>query len=286
MFLKLKPSEGRARIAALAARTAAALIVLAPMSLAMAEPWPSQVDATYRIAFNGFEIGKFEFRADIAGSTYSARGEAQLSALLGAFKWEGASRSSGTLVGSGPRPAGYTFDFNGTGKSGSIKLGFHHGNVSSISSLPPAPPQPETVALRDGDLKAVLDPLTAVLAISRSHNGNPCARRIPVFDGKQRFDLAFSYLRQQAIGEARPSGQPGVAIVCRVRFIPIAGHRMTAETRHMASSEAIEISFRPIPSAALHVPYQISIPTIAGSATLTSERINIVTRNEQIALTN
>jgi hypothetical protein len=142
------------------------------------------------------------------------------------------------------------------------------------------------VALRDGDLKAVLDPLTAVLAISRSHNGNPCARRIPVFDGKQRFDLAFSYLRQQAIGEARPSGQPGVAIVCRVRFIPIAGHRMTAETRHMASSEAIEVSFRPIPSAALHVPYQISIPTIAGSATLTSERINIVTRNEQIALTN
>jgi hypothetical protein len=285
MYSKLKPSEGRARSAALAAFTTAAVLVIAASS-ASAEPWPSRVDATYRVAFNGFDIGKFEFHADISGSSYTVQGDAQLSALLGAFKWEGVTRSSGSLGRTGPHPAGYTFDFNGVGKKGSIKLGFQQGNVTSVSALPPIPPEPDTVELRDADLKAVLDPLSAVLAISRTPTGNPCAKRVPVFDGKQRFDLALSYLRQQAVGEARPSGQPGVAVVCRVRFVPISGHRMSAETKHMASTEGIEIAFRPVPSAAIHVPYQISIPTIAGSATLTAERVNIVTRDEQIALTH
>lgn len=285
MSSKLKPPEGRARSAVFAAFSAAAMLTLAGAQ-AVAEPWPSQVDATYRITFNGFDIGRFQFRADVVGSSYTVSGDAQLSVLLGAFKWEGATRSSGALIGAGPRPAGYTFDFNGVGKSGSIKLGFQHGNVTSISAVPPTPPEPGTVALRQADLKSVFDPLSAVLAISRTRSGNPCDRRIPVFDGKQRFDLAFTFLRQQAMGSTRSSGQPSVAVICRVRFIPISGHRMTAETRHMASTDGIEVSFRPVPSAALHVPYQISIPTVAGTATLTSERINIVTRSEQIALTN
>jgi hypothetical protein len=268
------------------AALAASATLAAAASAAVAESWPSRVDATYRIAFNGFDIGKFEFHAEISGASYTARGDAQLSALLGAFKWHGATRSSGTVTATAPRPSSYTFDFDGVGKNGAIKLGFQHGNVTSVSALPPTPPEPDTVALRSGDLKAVFDPLSAVLAISRTASGNPCDRRIPVFDGKQRFDLAFTYLRQQAIGTTRATGQPGVAIVCRVRFIPIAGHRMTAETKHMASTEGIEISFRPVPSAGIHVPYQISIPTVAGYATLAAEQINIATRSEQIALTN
>jgi len=283
MSSKLNPTKGSIRPAA--AVTASVVLALAG-SPAIAQSWPSRVDATYRIAFNGFDIGRFQFRVDITGSSYTASGDAQLSALLGAFKWDGATRSSGTLPSAGPRPAGYTFDFSGVGKSGSIKLGFQQGNITSVSSVPPTPPEPGTVALRAADLKSVLDPLSAVLAISRTQGTSPCDRRIPVFDGKQRFDLAFSFLRQQAMGAARANGQPSVAVVCRVRFVPIAGHRMTAETKHMASTDGIEVSFRPVPSAAIHVPYHISIPTGAGPATLTSERVTIVTRNEQIALTN
>jgi hypothetical protein len=259
---------------------------LSAVTPATAEGWPSRVDATYRVAFNGFDIGKFEFRADVTGSTYTVQGEARLSALLGAFKWESDTRSAGHVAGASPKPAGYTFEFRGIGKEGSIKLGFQQGHVASITSLPPKPPMPGEVPLREQHLKDVLDPLSAVLALSRTSNANPCGRRIPVFDGKQRFDLVFTYLRQQAVADTKPSGQPGVAFVCRVHYVPIAGHRMTEETRHMATTEGIEVSLRPVPSAALFVPYQISIPTAAGSATLTSERINIVTRSELIALTN
>jgi hypothetical protein len=94
----------------------------------------------------------------------------------------------------------------------------------------------------------------------------------------------LSFVRQERVAEARPSGQPGVAFVCRVQYLPIAGHRMNEETQHMASSRGIEVALRPVPSAGIYIPYKITIPTIAGSATLTSERVHIVTRREQIAL--
>ena len=253
---------------------------------ALAESWPNRVDASYRVAFSGFDVGKFDFSADINGSSYTVRGDAKLSALLGAFKWEGLTRSSGALAGLAPKPAGYTFDFKGVGKEGSIKLGFQQGAVTSVSAMPPKPPAPGTVPVREQHLKDVLDPLSAVMAISRTTNANPCGRKLSIFDGKQRFDLVLTYVRQQAVTEQKPSGQPGVAFVCKVRYVPIAGYVMNEETRHMATTEGIEVALRPVPSASLFIPYQITIPTVAGSATLTAEQVNIVSRGEQIALSN
>lgn len=264
---------------------AAGFAALAPAHAQRAEAWPSQVRAVYRIHFNGFDIGTFEYGAQISGRSYTATGEARLSALLGALSWRGSTRTSGTLVGDHPRPAGYSFDFTGMGKTGAIKMGFAGEAVTNVANVPPYNPTPDTVALRTPHLKGVLDPLSAVMAMSRSPGANPCARRIAVFDGRQRFDLVLSFKNQQNVADARPTGQPGVAFVCRVRYVPIAGHKQNAETRQLAEATGIEISLRPVPSADLYVPHQITIPTAAGPATLTAERVQILTpRNEQIAL--
>lgn len=248
------------------------------------EPWPSKVRAIYRIDFNGFDIGTFEFNADISGRNYTLTGDAQLSALLGAFKWRGLTHSSGTLVNGLPRPSGFGFDFSGTGKSGSVKMGFVGDGVTSLTREPALPDEPGTIPLALAHLKGVLDPLTAVMALSRTTAENPCDRRLAVLDGKQRFDLVLSYNRQETVTESRPSGQPGLAFVCRVRYQPIAGHRMTDSMRAMTESTGIEVSLRPVPSANLFIPHQITVPTGLGSAILTSVRVDIVTpRNEQIA---
>ena len=249
-----------------------------------AEPWPSQVQAVYRIEFNGFDIGTFEFNSNVAGSNYTLTGDAQLSALLGAFQWKAQTRTAGTLATDLPKPAGYTFAFNGTGKNGSIKMGFAGDSVTSLTHVPPANPMPGTVAVREPHLKGVLDPLSAVMALSRSENANPCGRRLAVFDGRQRFDLMLSFRRQERILETRHTGQPGVAYVCKVRYMPIAGHRATEETRAMAASSDIEISLRPVPSANLFVPHVITVPTPAGTIRLMAQSVRIVTHSEQIAL--
>ncbi len=284
----LVPVVSRSRLASalvgLLALTGA--LSAAPAPAEAAEPWPSQVNAVYRIEFNGFDVGSVNFTANVSGQTYTVSTDAHISALLGAIQWRGNTRSAGTLAGNAPRPAGYTFDYNGTSKRGSIKMGFANDGITSIAHVPPFIPPADTAPVRDNHLKGVLDPLSAVMALSRSAGENPCGRRLAVFDGKQRFDLQFSYLRQEHVADNRPTGQPGVGFVCRVKYVPIAGHKANEETRSMAQSNGIEVALRPVPSAGLFIPYQITVPTGAGSAKLISQRIDIITRSEQIALSN
>ncbi|MFM9941749.1 MAG: DUF3108 domain-containing protein [Hyphomicrobiaceae bacterium] len=273
-----------AAVASLACVTATALTP-ATTAAEPSQPWPNRVHAVYKVTFNGFDVGQFEFNSSVTGSNYTLTGDAKLSALLGAFTWQGLTRTSGAIGGETPKPAGYTFSFNGTGRNGSIKMGFAGDAVTNVAHVPPHNPAPTTVPVREPHLKGVLDPLSAVMALSRTSAGNPCGRKLAIFDGKQRFDLVLSYKRQEHVQDTRPSGQPGVAYVCRVKYQPIAGHKVNDETRAMAASQGIEVSLRPIPSANLFVPHQIVIPTGAGTATLTAIRVQIVTpKNEQIAL--
>lgn len=249
--------------------------------------WPSAVIANYKITFNGFELGNFRFQSQIGDATYALDGNAELSALLGAFSWQGITRSTGKVDGDVPRPGGYSFAYRSSSKTGSIVMGFDKTGVRDVKTVPPPEPAPEIIPVRAHHLKGTLDPLSAVMALTRSTGANPCDRRLAIFDGKQRFDLALSFRRQQRVVETKPSGQPDMGFVCAVRYIPIAGYKDNDETRSMSETASIEVLLRPVPSANLFVPHQISIPTIAGVAVLTADRVEIKTgKSGDIALVN
>jgi hypothetical protein len=250
-----------------------------------AETWPANMRALYEINFNGFNVGTFEFESQAESQSYTLIANARLSVLLGAFTWNGETRSFGSIVNQAPKPASFTFDFRSNLRAGSTKLGFSDGTVTNISNLPPMVPSVPTIPVREQHLKGVVDPLSAIMMLSRSPSADPCDRRIPIFDGKERFDLLFSHKGEMRVTEQAPSGQPALAHVCRVRYLPIAGHKIDADTKFMAANDAIEVALRPIPSANVFVPYQISIPTMAGSATIISKRVEIVSPGKpQIAL--
>ena len=76
-------------------------LVLLPLAGGMAtaaEPWPHEVQALYKVRFNGFEVGTFEFNATVNAQAYVLTGNAQLSALLGVLSWKGETRAAGTLT--------------------------------------------------------------------------------------------------------------------------------------------------------------------------------------------
>ena len=252
---------------------------------ASAETWPAVVRAVYDVNFNGFNVGTFEFESQAEQESYTLIGNAKLSILLGTFSWDGFTRSFGSIVDQSPKPAAFSFDFKSSAKSGSTRMEFADGGVTEIKNLPVTPNKGEVIPVREQHLKGVLDPLSAIMAMSRGTSANPCERRVPIFDGKERFDLVLSPKGETKITEQQPSGQPGMAHVCRVRYLPIAGHKVDSDTKYMAANDAIEVMLRPIPSANVFVPYQITIPTMAGVATIVSKRVDIVLNGKpQIAL--
>lgn len=256
--------------------------------------WPDHIAARYRIDFNGFTIGSFSYTSIIArpdSSTgkpsYRLDGQAQLSALLGAFTWQGLSQASGQVAGDKPAPGAYNFEYSSSAKSGSVRMGFRAGSVATVASMPPAPPADDVVPLERRHLAEVLDPLSAVMSLTASGFENPCNQRLPVFDGKQRFDLVFSPKGQRRIADRRPTGQPGVAHVCSVRYVPIAGYRRGSDAEQAAARMEIEMTLRPIPSANLLVPQTVTIPAVVGTVELSLERVDIRTPDRaEIALVN
>jgi hypothetical protein len=265
-------------------QAAALVLLLMPQAAsAQATGWPDKVTGRYKITFNGIEIGKFRFESTADARGYALEANAKMSLLLGAFKWSGQTKSTGSLRGDQPRPVDYTFEFDSSSKSGSVAMDFNNGGVTRTVIEPPSKPSQKAIPVEDKHLKGVLDPLSAVLVMSRGKSGNPCDQTLPIFDGKQRFDLVFTPAGRQRITETKPSGEPEMAYVCKVRYVPIAGHKDNKSTRENAKTEA-ELVLRPVPSAGIFVPYQVKIPSFAGSAMLVSERVEITTGADQIAL--
>lgn len=267
------------------AALALASIASPPASAAEASTFPAKVDAVYRIAWNGMELGNFVFTSTLKNNEYTLRGETKLSAVMGAFYWSGFTQSLGKLASGKPLPAAYAFSFEGSSKSGRIDMRFKKSAVSKVTSVPPIEPSPGRVPVTQAQLQGVLDPLSAVMAVTAPVEGkvagvNPCKRRIPVFDGKQRFDLVFTYARDEKL-------QGADAFVCRVKYVPISGHKMNKETKYMASTDGIEIWLIPVDEAKLFVPYYVTLPTPMGAATITSAKVNIDTPGGgRVALTN
>jgi hypothetical protein len=267
------------------ATIASSVMSTVPAAAGDKDGFPARVDAVYRIAWNGMELGNFVFSSSVKNGEYTLRGNTKLSAVLGAFYWSGFTQSLGTVTSGKPQPAAYAFSFEGSSKSGRIDMRFKKSAVSKVTSVPPIQPSPGRVPVTQAQLQGVLDPLSAVMAVTAPIGGkiagvNPCKRKIPIFDGKQRFDLVLSHLRNEKLDGA-------VAYVCKVKYVPISGHKMNKETKFMASTNDIEIWLIPVDEAKIFVPYFVTLPTPVGAATITSAKVNVDTPGGgRVAFTN
>ena len=264
----------------------AAVLALPQLAVAGDASWPTTVSATYKLAFGGFQVGKYHFQSNSDGKTYTTTASADVSALFGAFKWKGGIESRGTLSASAPSPSTYKLSYKSKSKDTSVTLGFDKGAVKSVALVPAKPPHPEAVPVKPEHLKDVFDPMSSILAITHATGPNPCDRTIPIFDGKVRFNLVMSAKGDQKLKEDRASGQPKELKVCKVQYVPIAGYKPKDFQKPWVDYSGIEIALRPVPSANLYVPYRVSIPTTLGSAVMSAETVNITaSNNTQIALT-
>ncbi len=282
--------RGWARVCTPVARTAAVFLLAFSMGSAGSvaadekDGFPAKVDAVYSIAWNGMELGNFVFSSAVKNGEYTLRGNTKLSAVMGAFTWSGFTQSLGKVASGKPQPAAYAFSFEGSSKSGRIDMRFRKSAVTKVTSVPPIQPSPGRVPVTEAQLKGVLDPLSAVMAVTAPVGGkvagvNPCKRKIPIFDGKQRFDLIFTHARNEKLEGAD-------AFVCKVKYVPISGHKMNKETKFMASTDGIEIWLIPVPEAKIFVPYYVTLPTPVGAATITSVKVSIDTPDGRVALSN
>jgi hypothetical protein len=275
----------RAAFIALATAGICSTILTAPATAG--QDWAPKVQATYKLHMLGMEIATFNFNSTVVGEKYQSGGYTKMSLGLGMYKYTGSFSGTGTIAGETVTPSSYVYEWKFNGKSGGVHIGFGSDGVEKVVITPPHSPAPDVVPLLSWHLRAVFDPLSALMVLSRHHVGNPCERKVGVFEGKQRFDVILTPHRQEKITEKKPSGQPTTGNVCKARYVPVAGHRLNRETQALIKADGIEIAFRLVPEANLAIPYRITMPTPLGIAILTAQKVDIsAPGNGQIALSH
>ena len=241
------------------------------------EAWPTAVQARYRLRFNGIDVGRFEMSSKTAANSYSLSGSGKVSVLFGAIIWAGSSTVSGSIEGGVPLPVTYAFNWRNNKKRGTIRMGFKDRTAAQVDVQPPPRPRQDPVPLMPEDKVDALDPVSAIMMLTKADDRPPCDRRVGIFDGKQRYDIVLSPKRLTRVPPPSGGAASEVAYVCRVMYVPVAGHRDDESTRNYASNRDVEVVLRRIPGSQMLLPYSVTIPTAWGTGSMVTEHIDIIT---------
>ncbi len=246
----------------------------------------SVVNALYHINWLGTHIGDFKIRSSITNRQYSLQANADLSIFFGAVSWQGVTSSRGLMTANGPVPQNYTFRYSTNDRREAVEIRFQQRMVQDIIINPPAHPGSRNVPITAANLQNVVDPLSAIILLSQArlsrHSGDACNKRLPIFDGRVRYDLVLSPKGTRSIGN---SGKlHGIAYVCRVSYVPIAGHKAGRSNDYTTGNTGIEVWLVPLPEAGLLIPYYVHVPTPAGTASMVTAKFDVETAAGRHAL--
>lgn len=237
---------------------------------ASAAPQPeagSRFDVHYGLSFLTLSVGQVDLRADLAAERYAIRLEGGLTGLAGwFFQGSGSAQSRGRLVAAGAVPAEFRIDSHYGTMPVLVRVTFDGGNVRKTEVEPEPAPKPDRVPLKPADTANVTDPI-GMLAIPVSGGPltpNLCDRRIPVFDGATRADIVLS---RGAVVAVAAGPYRGPALDCRIRWVPVAGHRAKGSSvRRMSANDDLHVRLAPVPGGRLLLPLSIAVGTGWGTA--------------------
>jgi Protein of unknown function (DUF3108) len=244
----------------------AALALLAAGAAGSAQA-DGRLEARYRMSVAGITVGQSEISA-VGGSTdYASSARGRASGLLRVLvTGEGSVSARGAIVDGRPVPASFASRTVGDDETATVTMTLAGGDVKEISAETSAP-DAERVPVTAADRKGIVDPLTAFL-IPVGGDGEvigaqACARTLPIFDRRRRYDLALSFKRIERV--KADTGYAGPAVVCAVAFTAIAGHRPdSALVKYLAGGRDIELTLAPIAGTRLLAPFRLAIINMLG----------------------
>jgi hypothetical protein len=227
-----------------------------------------KLDARYVVTLSGLPIGQGAWVIDIGDDHFTASASGATAGLLRVFaSGQGQSAASGSISGGQLVPSSYASRIVTGDKSDEVRMVISAGAVKELAANPPTVASPDRVPVTDAHRRGVSDPMTASL-IRVPGSGDTsvpqaCQRTLSIFDGRMRYDLQLAFKRLERVRSER--GYQGVAVVCAVRFSPIAGHVPERYAiKYLVQLRDIELWLAPIAGTRVMVPYRVTVPTPLG----------------------
>ena len=244
----------------------ATLAVAAALSPAEAG---STLEARYTASFSGVSIGQGALVVEVNEEGYSAAGSAMVAGLLQMVTGgKGTAAARGQFVDGRVIPISYSGSSESKEKSQEVRLSGAAGTINEVVISPKRPQRSGRVPLTDEHRKDVVDPMSAAI-MPVAGNGDvtgpdACNRTLPIFDGEYRYDLVFSFERNDRAKDVK--GYSGPLAVCRVTYQPVAGHRAgRRQEKELSENRNVFVWLAPIADTRIVLPLRVSFESKVGT---------------------
>ena len=248
-----------------------AMALVAPLVLTPTTAQASEINLTskFRISYLGLNVGVMKSYTKISGDRYTISGGARSNSLVSIITDAKAHfASSGEIEDNKLVPSNLSASYRAGKKSGELKMGYSDGKVASIESKPKIKYKPGTVPVKKAHLQDVIDPVSSGLfPVNAADIGNGrkvCDRVLPVFDGRSRMNLVFSYKKTST---ARVKGFRGKVHTCSVRYQPVSGIRPHKKTiKFMKANRDMEVTMARVGKTNFYALFAFRVRTEKGIA--------------------
>ncbi|MFM7344986.1 MAG: DUF3108 domain-containing protein, partial [Tagaea sp.] len=177
----------------------------------------------------GARVAQMSLAYSVTGDAYEiVSSQRSVGFLDWIFPWRSATEVTGLFRGPASVPTSYRSEGVFRGNPRKVELFFEDGKVVRMDTVPEnRDDERDEVPL---EMRAgAVDPVSAILATIRLANDTgSCSARVPVFDGRQRYDIVFEDLGPREVPRHHASTFQGVARACEFNWVPIAGRRRNA----------------------------------------------------------
>lgn len=179
----------------------------------------------YEVYSGGFHVLNFELDLALAAERYDVTARINSAGFLGwLLSWRQTSESRGLIGAESLSPERHRSQAEFRGRRRSVEIDYESGKVGDVRVEPPAREDEGRDEVSPERRREAMDPISSILgAIRRISAGQGCGGRLPVFDGRRRYDLVLTE-RGRAPGLPQLAGAPSGRVQCDFVYEPIAGH--------------------------------------------------------------
>ncbi len=246
-----------------------------------------RLEAEYVATLTGIPIGRGTWIIDISEDEFTAAANGATAGLLRIFaSGNGMGATRGTIAAGRMVPLTYAATVTTKDRIDDVRIAFAGGNVKDFTVEPPVGPNPDRVPITDADRHNVVDPMIStmnyVAGSADPLSPQSCIRKVPVFDGRLRYDLTSEFKRVETVKASK--GYQGPVIVCAVYFTPVSGYLPNSTTiKYLASIRDAEAWMAPIAGTRVLVPFRFSLPTPVGTGALQATQFLTVAKPPRAA---
>ena len=236
-------------------------------------------ETRFSVRFGGIEVAKAGFKIHYDEKVYKLTGSGKTTGLVEWFApGKGNFESTGAIIENQLKPTKHSvFVKEQSKKPETLKMAFVDDRVSDVEYQTNKPRKkrvaPKYVPVEASHMAAVIDPASTLIipltGVEARDGHVVCGRRFPVFDGESRYDIQLSYKSTKPI---KTAGYNGHAYVCRMRYIPVAGHKKGhRDIKQLAENKGMEIWLAPMAGVSVFSPIQIVVSSKYGRVTALPE---------------